>query len=94
MHTMSVQPVKSVIGRPLVPSIVLDEKSILISKIINGSFFLLLNSGVVSKDFKRVPSKNHISLLSKCVVSLKLDMIQDVILSENRRPAPRPKMKA
>ena len=47
---------------------------------------------------ERVPSKNH-PFLSKCAVSIKLDTIQDVILSEYRRPAPtapppRPPMKA
>ena len=42
--------------------------------------------------FLKGPAKNHPSL-SKCSVSLKLDMIQDVILSENRRPGP-PQMKA
>ena len=50
MHKMNVRLVKSVIGRPLVSSIVLDEISILIKKIINGLFFLLLNYGMVSKD--------------------------------------------
>ena len=85
MHKMKVRFVKSVIGRHLVPSIVLDEMSILISKIMNGLFFLLLNYGGVRKNFLRVPSKNHL-FLSKCAVSLKLDMIQNVILSEICRP--------
>ena len=88
MHKMNVRLVKNVNGRPLVSSIVLDEITILISKIINGLFFLLLNYGLI-----RVPSKNHI-FLSKYVVSLKLDIIQDGIVSENHRPAPPPPLKA